>query len=415
MNLRTATEPRFDVEAARADFPILASRVGGKPLVYLDNAASAQKPRAVIDAVRRFYESENANVHRGVHHLSQIASERYETARESLRRLLNARDQREVLFTSGATDAINLVATSFGQAFLKAGDEVLLTQMEHHSNIVPWQMLRDRAGIVLRVIPVTDSGELDLEAFDRLLTNRTKLVAMVHVSNALGTINPVREIIAEAHARGAAVLLDCAQAAPHLRIDVQDLGCDFAAIAGHKMFGPTGIGVLYGRAESLDRMPPHRGGGNMIRSVSFEKTTYADVPARFEAGTPPIAGAIGLGAAAEYLMNMDFRAAMAHEAELLDYATEQLRGVPGLRIIGTAAEKVPVISFTMDAAHPHDIGQLLDDDGIAIRAGHHCTQPLVQRFGVPATARASFALYNTRGEVDALVAGLHRVIEVFTG
>ncbi len=413
MNSRTVTEPRFDVEAARAYFPILSSRVRGKPLVYLDNAASAQKPLAVIDAVRRFYDTENANVHRGVHYLSQIASERYEVARESLKRLLNARDVREIVFTSGATDAINLVATSFGQAFLKPGDEIVLTQMEHHSNIVPWQMLRDRAGVVLRIVPVTDTGELDLDAFDRLLTDRTKLVAMVYVSNTLGTINPVREIIAKAHARGAAVLLDCAQAAPHLRIDVQEIGCDFAAIAGHKMFGPTGIGILYGRAEWLDRMPPHRGGGNMIRSVSFEKTTYADFPARFEAGTPPIAGAIGLGAAADYLMSMDFRAAMAHEAQLLEYATDQVGAVPGLRIIGTAPEKVPVLSFTMDSAHAHDIGQVLDDDGIAIRAGHHCTQPLVQRFGVPATARASFAFYNTRGEVDALVAALHRVNEVF--
>jgi len=415
MNSLSATEPRFDAEAARADFPILSSRVHGKPLVYLDNAASSQKPRVVIDALMRFYESENANVHRGVHFLSQVASERFESARESLKRLLNARDGREVVFTSGATDAINLVATSFGQAFLKAGDEVLITQMEHHSNIVPWQMLRDRIGIVLRVIPVTDTGELDLDAFERHLTDRTKLVAIVYVSNTLGTINPVRDLIAKAHARGAAVLLDCAQAAPHLRIDVQELGCDFAAIAGHKLFGPTGIGALYGRAEWLDRMPPHRGGGNMIKSVSFEKTTYADLPARFEAGTPAIAGAIGLGAAAEYLMGLDFTAALAHEADLLDYATKQMRGVSGLRVIGTAAEKVPVLSFTMEAAHPHDIGQLLDDDGIAIRAGHHCTQPLMQRFGLPATARASFAFYNTRGEIDALVAGLHRVNEVFAG
>jgi cysteine desulfurase/selenocysteine lyase len=413
MNSPTASAVRFDVEAVRAAFPILAAHVRGKPLIYLDNAASAQKPRAVIEAIRRFYEAENANVHRGVHYLSQLATDRHEAARTSLQRFLNAREDREIIFTAGATDGINLVATSFGQAFLKPGDEVLLTQMEHHSNIVPWQMLRERAGIVLKVIPVTDTGELELAALDQLLTERTKLVAMIHVSNTLGTVNPVREIIAKAHAKGAAVLLDCAQAAPHLRIDVQEIGCDFAAIAGHKMFGPTGVGVLYGRAEWLDRMPPHRGGGNMIRSVSFEKTTYATVPARFEAGTPPIADAIGLGTAAEYLMNMDFRAAMAHEADLLIYATGQLRTVPGLRIIGTAAEKVPVISFTMDSAHPHDIGQILDDEGIAIRAGHHCTQPLVQRFGVPATARASFAFYNTRGDADRLVAALHKVNEVF--
>ncbi len=409
----TAAETKFDVAAVRAEFPILASTVRGKPLVYLDNAASAHKPRVVIDAIRRFYESENANVHRGVHHLSQVATDRHEAARVSLRRFLNARDDREIIFTGGCTDAINLVATSFGQAFLKPGDEVLLTQMEHHSNIVPWQMLRDRAGIVLKVVPVTDAGELDLVAFDALLTERTKLVSMAHVSNTLGTINPVRELTAKAHAKGAAVLLDCAQAAPHLRIDVQEIGCDFAAIAGHKMFGPTGIGVLYGRAEWLDRMPPHRGGGNMIRSVSFEKTTFAPIPARFEGGTPPIAEAIGLGVAAEYLMNLDFAAMMAHEADLLVYATEQLETVSGLRIIGTAAEKASVISFTMDFAHPHDIGQVLDDDGIAIRAGHHCTQPLMQRFGVPATARASSAFYNTRDEVDRLVAALHKVNEVF--
>jgi len=409
----TAAETKFNVAAVRAELPILASSVNGKPLVYLDNAASAHKPRVVIDAIRRFFESENANVHRGVHHLSQVATDRHEAARASLRRFLNARDDREIIFTGGCTDAINLVATSFGQAFLKPGDEVLLTQMEHHSNIVPWQMLRDRAGIVLKVVTVTDAGELDLAAFDALLTERTKLVAMVHVSNTLGTINPVRELTAKAHAKGAAVLLDCAQAAPHLRLDVQEIGCDFAAIAGHKMFGPTGIGVLYGRAEWLDRMPPHRGGGNMIRSVSFEKTTFAPVPARFEAGTPPIAEAIGLGVAAEYLMKLDFAAMTAHEADLLAYATEQLETVSGLRIIGTAAEKASVISFTMDSAHPHDIGQVLDDDGIAIRAGHHCTQPLMQRFGVPATARASFAFYNTRAEVDRLVAALHKVNEVF--
>ncbi len=411
----TAAETKFDVAAVRAEFPILASRVRGKPLVYLDNAASAQKPRVVMDAVQRFFESENANVHRGVHHLSQVATDRHEAARTLLQRFLNAREDREIILTAGATDSINLVATSFGQAFLKPGDELLLTQMEHHSNIVPWQMLRDRAGIALKVVPVTDTGELDLAAFDALLTERTKLVAMAHVSNTLGTINPVRELTAKAHAKGAAVLLDCAQAAPHLRIDVQQIGCDFAAIAGHKMFGPTGIGVLYGRAEWLDRMPPHRGGGNMIRSVSFEKTTFAPIPARFEGGTPPIAEAIGLGAAAEYLMNLDFAAAVAHEADLLAYATEQLETVSGLHIIGNAREKASVLSFTMDSAHPHDIGQLLDDDGIAIRAGHHCTQPLMQRFGVPATARASFAFYNTRDEVDRLVASLHKVNEVFGG
>lgn len=409
----TAAETKFDVAAVRAEFPILGSSVHGKPLVYLDNAASAHKPSVVIDAIRRFFESENANVHRGVHHLSQVATDRHEAARASLRRFLNARDDREIIFTGGCTDAINLVATSFGQAFLKPGDEVVITQMEHHSNIVPWQMLRDRTGIELKVVPVTDAGELDLAGFDNLLTERTKLVAMAHVSNTLGTINPVRELTAKARAKGAAVLLDCAQAAPHLRIDVQEIGCDFAAIAGHKMFGPTGIGVLYGRAEWLDRMPPHRGGGNMIRSVSFEKTTFAPIPARFEAGTPPIAEAIGLGVAAEYLMKLDFAAMTAHEADLLAYATEQLETVSGLRIIGTAAEKASVISFTMDSAHPHDIGQVLDDDGIAIRTGHHCTQPLMQRFGVPATARASFAFYNTRAEVDRLVAALHKVNEVF--
>jgi cysteine desulfurase/selenocysteine lyase len=400
------------VERVRVDFPILAATVRGKPLAYLDNAASAQKPRAVIDAVHRFYESQNANVHRGVHHLSQIASQGYEHARASLRRFINARSEAELIFTSGATDGINLVAHSFG-AMLKAGDEVILTEMEHHSNIVPWQMLRDRTSITIRVVPVTEAGDLDLDEFDRLLNERTKLVAMIYVSNTLGTINPVREVIAKAHARGVPVLLDAAQAAPHLRIDVQELGCDFLAIAGHKMFGPTGVGVLYGRAEWLDRMPPYRGGGNMIKSVTFEKTTYADAPARFEAGTPPIAEAIGLGAAAEYLMQMDFAAATAHECDLLAYATERLREIPGLHIMGNPAEKAAVISFTMDAAHPHDIGQILDDEGVATRSGHHCTQPLHRRFGMQGTARASFAFYNTREEVDRLASALLRVNEVF--
>jgi cysteine desulfurase/selenocysteine lyase len=362
--------------------------------------------------VTHFYEAENANVHRGVHYLSQIASERYETARETVRRFINARDAKEIVFTYGTTDGLNLVASSYGE-LLGEGDEVVLTEMEHHSNIVPWQILRDRKGIEIKVVPVTDEGDLDLDAFKNLLTDRTKVVSVVYVSNSLGTINPIKEMAAMAHDAGAILVADAAQAAPHFRVDVQDLDCDFLAFSGHKAFSPTGIGALYGRPELLDKIPPYRGGGNMIRSVTFEKTTYADPPDKFEAGTTNIAGAIGLGAAAEYLERIDQVSAAQYERELLAYGLEALASVPGLRIIGRPKHRAGVMPFVMESAHPHDIGQILDGEGIAIRAGHHCTQPLMQRFGLPATARASLAFYNTREEIDSLVAALHKVNEVF--
>ena len=408
----TKSAARFDVDRVRADFPILAQQPYGHPLVYFDNAATGQRPQAVINAIRHFYEAENANVHRGVHYLSQMASERYETAREIERRFLNASDPREIVFTYGTTDGINLVASSYGQ-LLREGDEIVLTQMEHHSNIVPWQLLRDRKGVKIRVVPVTDEGELDLAAFRNLITDRTKVVSVVHVSNSLGTVNPIKEIARISHDAGAILVVDGAQAAPHFRIDVQDLGCDFFAYSGHKAFSGTGIGALYGRYELLDKIPPHRGGGNMIRSVTFEKTTYADPPDKFEAGTTNIAGAIGLGAAAEYLERLDLAAAAQYEHELIEYGIQVLESVPGVHLIGRPKQRAAVLSFVMDAAHPHDIGQILDSEGIAIRAGHHCTQPLMQRFGIPATARASLAFYNTREELDRIGAALHKVNEVF--
>jgi cysteine desulfurase/selenocysteine lyase len=403
----------FEVERVREDFPALRQHVNGKPLIYLDNAATTQKPRSVVEAIRRFYEQDCSNVHRGVHTLSQRATEAYERAREIVRRFLNARSEEEIIFVRGTTEAINLVAHSFGRWRVRAGDEILISAMEHHSNIVPWQILCEMTGARLRVAPITEDGELLVEDVERLLTERTRLVAMTHLSNALGTITPAREIIRLAHECGVPVLLDGAQAVAHLKVDVQELECDFYAFSGHKLYGPTGIGVLYGKAEWLDAMPPYQGGGDMISSVTFEKTTYNRLPYKFEAGTPHIAGAIGLGAAIEYVTTLGVEAIAAHERDLLTYATEAVSSIPGLRVIGTARQKASILSFTLDGVHPHDIGTILDHEGIAIRAGHHCAQPVMERFGVPATARVSFALYNTREEVDALVAALQKVREVF--
>ncbi len=403
----------LDVARIREDFPILGMEVRGQPLVYLDNAATSQKPRSVIEALSHYYERENGNIHRGVHYLSEKATEQYDLTREAARRFFTAKHAHEIIFTRGSTEGINLVASSFGQAFVRAGDEIIISGMEHHSNIVPWQMLCERTGAVLKVIPVTDDGELDLGAYRELLSARTKLVSVVHVSNALGTINPVAEIIAAAHAAGAAVLLDGAQAAPHTPVDVQALDCDFFVCSGHKMLGPTGASVLYGKESWLDRMPPYMGGGDMIEHVSFERTTYAKLPSKFEAGTPSIGDVVAYRAAFEYLERVGLEAIAAHEHELLAYATEQVREIPGIRLVGTAREKAGVLSFVMDCAHPHDIGTILDGHGVAIRAGHHCAQPLMRRFGLPSTARASFYLYNTRDEVDTLVRAIHHVREVF--
>ncbi len=403
----------IDTGRVRRDFPILAQTIHGRPLVYLDNAATTQKPLPVIDAISAFYRGDNANVHRGVHMLSERATARYEEARARVQRFVNAASPREIVFVRGTTEAINLVAATFGRAQVKAGDEVLITAMEHHSNIVPWQMLCQRAGAHLRVAPITDVGELRVDAFERLLTNRTRLVSIVHVSNALGTVNPVGDLVALAHARGVPVLVDGAQAVAHHKVDVRELGADFYAWSGHKLFGPTGIGVLYGRSALLDAMAPYQGGGDMIASVTFEKTTYNAAPYRFEAGTPDIAGAIGLGAAIDYVSRIGLDAIARHEQELLEYATARLSRVAGVRLVGTARAKSAIVSFVMEGVHPHDIGTILDQDGVAIRTGHHCCQPLMHRLGVDATARASFAFYNTREEVDALVAALEKVREVF--
>jgi cysteine desulfurase/selenocysteine lyase len=410
----TAPQPAtaFPVERLRADFPILQQTVRGKPLVYLDNAATSQKPQAVLDTLHRYYTTLNANVHRGVHFLSEEATRAYEGARLKVKRFLNAADPAEIVFTRGTTEAINLVAASYGRAFLGRGDEIVISTMEHHSNIVPWQILCEQTGAVLKVAPITDAGELLLDDFAALLGPRTKLVSIVHVSNALGTVNPVRQIADLAHAVGAVVLLDGAQAAPHLALDVRALDCDFYAFSGHKVFGPTGIGVLYGKAALLDAMPPYQGGGDMIASVTFEKTTYNVLPYKFEAGTPHMAGAIGLGAALDYVSAIGLDAIAAYEHDLLLYATELLAAQPRLRLVGTAPEKASVLSFVIDGAHPHDVGTILDHQGIAIRAGHHCAMPLMQRLGLPATARASLAFYNTRAEVEALAAGIDEVIEV---
>jgi cysteine desulfurase/selenocysteine lyase len=403
----------FDVWKIREDFPILKQKIKGKPLIYLDNAATSQKPKSVLEAVERFYLTECANIHRGVHTLSQMATSDYEEARVKVQKFINAAESREIIFVRGTTEAINLVASSYGRRFIGRDDEIVISNMEHHSNIVPWQILCQQTGARLRVIPINDDGELLLEQYEKLLNSRTKLVSVVHISNSLGTINPIKRIVEMAHAFGAHVLVDGAQAAPHIKIDVRELGCDFYAISGHKLFGPTGIGALYGRAELLEEMPPYQGGGDMIKSVTFEKTTYNDLPFKFEAGTPNIAGAIGLGAAIDYLCQVGRDAASAYEAELLEYATQALSEIPGLRIIGAAKHKAAVISFVIEGIHPHDIGTVLDQEGIAIRTGHHCTQPLMARFGVPATARASFAFYNTREEVDALARGIWKVKEIF--
>ena len=403
-----------DVNAVRVDFPILGRRVHGKPLVYLDNAATTQKPQAVIDRLVRYYCEENANVHRGVHALSAEATDAYDAARERVRRFLNAAEVREVVFVRGATEAINLVAATFGRAHVQAGDDIVVSEMEHHSNIVPWQMLCEEKGARLRVIPITDAGELRLDEYERLLGARTRIVAVTHVSNALGTINPVDQIVRLAHDRGIAVLIDGAQAVAHMPVDVQAIGCDFYVFSGHKVFGPTGIGVLYGRAPLLDSMPPYQGGGDMIRSVTFERTLYNEVPYKFEAGTPNIAGAVGLATALDYVSAAGLDRVAAEEHELLGYGTSALSEIPGLRLTGTAPRKAGILSFVMDDVHPHDIGTILDRDGVAIRAGHHCCQPLMARLGVPATVRASLALYNTREDIDALVAALRRVREVFT-
>jgi cysteine desulfurase / selenocysteine lyase len=407
------TPAALDVGRIRADFPILQQTVHGKPLVYLDNAATSQKPRAVIDAVSRYYLEDNANIHRGVHTLSERATRAYEGARGRVQRFLNAADSREILFTRGTTEGINLVAASYARPRLKPGDEILISWMEHHSNIVPWQLVCEQTGAVLRVVPINEDGDLVLGDYARLLGPRTRLVAIAHVSNALGTINPVREIVAMAHDRGVPVLLDGAQAVPHLPVDVRELGCDFYAFSGHKVYGPTGIGILYGKAELLDAMPPYQGGGDMIRSVSFERTLYNTLPHKFEAGTPNIAGAIGLGTALEYVEQVGRERIAAYEAELLAYATAAVSAIPGVRVIGTAHSKASVLSFDLAGAHPHDVGTILDRDGIAIRTGNHCAQPAMERFGVPATARASFAMYNTRTEVNTLVESLQKVIEVF--
>jgi len=403
----------WDVERIRKDFPALHQRVHGKPLVYLDNAATSQKPQAVIDALVAYYSLENSNVHRGVHLLSEKATQAYEEARVRVQRFLNAADAREIVFVRGATEGINLVAASYGRTWIGAGDEVIISTIEHHSNIVPWQLLCEERGALLRVIPVDDAGELLLDEYARLLGARTKLVAVSHISNALGTVNPVKRMIEMAHRQGVPVLIDGAQAAPHLRVDVRELDCDFYVFSGHKALGPTGIGVLYGRAEWLERMPPYQGGGDMIASVTFEKTTYNALPYKFEAGTPHIAGVIGLGVALDYLSGLGLDRVAAYERELLTYGTATLQAAPGARIIGTARDKASVLSFIVDGVHAHDVGTILDHAGIAVRAGHHCAMPVMRRFGVPATVRASLAFYNTREELDALGAGLREVREIF--
>jgi cysteine desulfurase/selenocysteine lyase len=410
----SALGPRpYDVEDVRRDFPILARDVRGKRLVYLDNAATTQKPRRVIDRLVRYYTEENSNVHRGVHYLSELATMEYENARGTVQRFINASSEKEIVFTRGTTEAINLVMQTWGRTNIGAGDEILISAIEHHSNIVPWQMLAQEKGATVRVIPVNDAGELLVDEYERMLNPRVKLVAIGHASNALGTINPVKRIVAAAHANGSLVLVDGAQGAPHLTIDVQDLDCDFYGFSGHKVYGPTGIGVLWGRESLLDAMPPWQGGGDMILSVSYEKTTYNALPYKFEAGTPNIEGVVGLAAALDYVSSIGLANIAAYEHDLETYATRRLLELPGIRLIGTAREKAAVVSFVLEGVHPHDIGTILDQEGVAIRTGHHCAQPLMLRFNVPATGRASFGMYNTRDEADALVAALHKVIEVF--
>ena len=403
----------LDVKKIREDFPILKQRVHGKPLVYLDSAATSQKPQVVIDTLNRYYSAENSNIHRGIHYLSEQATEAYEGSRGKVKSFLNASNTTEIIFVRGTTEGINLVAQSYGRTFVKEGDEIIISAMEHHSNIVPWQILCQQVGATLRVIPINRYGELLLDEYEKLLNQRTKLVSVTHVSNALGTVNPVKQVIEMAHDRGVPVLIDGAQAVPHMKVDVQDLDCDFYAFSGHKLFGPTGIGILYGKANLLEAMPPYQGGGDMISLVTFEKTHYNVLPYKFEAGTPNIADGIGLGAAIDYVGGIGLERVAAYEQELLVYATEALSEIKGLKIIGTAKEKASVLSFLLKDVHAHDIGTILDQEGVAIRAGHHCAMPVMQRFGVPATARASFSLYNTKEDIDALVRATHEVIRVF--
>ena len=410
----STTANSFDVARIREDFPILRQTVNDKPLVYLDNAATSQKPQAVIDALVNYYMTENSNVHRGVHTLSQRATDSYEEARVKVQQFLNAADDKEVIFVRGTTEGINLVAQTYGRENVGPGDEIIISAMEHHSNIVPWQILCEEKGARLKVVPINDDGELLLDEFENLLSPRTKLVSIVHQSNALGTINPVEQIVELAHARGIPVLLDGAQAVAHVPIDVQKIGCDFYAFSGHKLYGPTGVGALYGRADLLDTMPPYQGGGEMIRSVTYEKTLYNVIPAKFEAGTQNIAGSVGLGAAIDYVNGLGIENIAAYENELLAYGTEKLAEIEPVRLIGTARNKGSILSFVMEMAHPHDVGTILDSEGIAVRTGHHCAQPLMDRYGVPATVRASLAFYNTKEEIDTLVKGIDRVIEVFS-
>jgi cysteine desulfurase/selenocysteine lyase len=411
--IRAASPPRLDVAALRCDFPILTERVNGKPLVYLDNAATTQKPASVIDALDAYYRHRNANVHRGVHTLSQRATDDYEAARARIARFIGGVATEEAIYTSGTTGGLNLVAQSYGRNVLRPGDDVVISALEHHSNIVPWQLVCAQTGASLKVVPVNDAGEIEMDAYERLLGPRTKIVAFTHVSNALGTITPIERVIRLAHDAGAIVVVDGAQAVAHVGVDVRALDCDFYAFSGHKIFGPTGIGVLYGKAAILDAMPPYQGGGDMIRSVTFEKTEYNDLPYKFEAGTPNIAGAIGLGAAIDYVERVGIGAIAAYEDALLDYATRRVEAIPGLLIVGTAAHKAAIVSFTLDGVHAHDVGTILDNEGIAVRAGHHCAMPVMERFGIAGTARASFALYNTFDEIDALAAGIERVQRMF--
>lgn len=412
--MRKDSQQNLDVERIREDFPILKQRVHGKQLVYLDNAATTQKPQAVIECLKSYYATENSNVHRGLHLLSERATKDYEDARVKAQRFINAAESKEIIFVRGTTEGINLVAHSYARPHLHAGDEIVISAIEHHSNIVPWQILCEQVGAKLRIIPINDNGEILLDAYEKLLNSRTKFVSVAHVSNALGTVIPVKQIVEMAHRWQVPVLVDGAQAAPHLRVDVRELGCDFYAFSGHKLYGPTGIGILYGKSDLLEAMPPYQGGGDMILSVSFEKTVYNAIPYKFEAGTPHIEGAIGLGAAIDYVNGIGFEPIAAYERALLAYATERLSGIEGLRIIGTAKEKASVLSFVLDEVHPHDIGTILDREGIAIRTGHHCAMPVMQRFGVPATARASFAFYNTKEEIDALAEAIHKVRKVFS-
>ena len=410
---KLAQKATFDAAKIRSGFPILQEKMHGKPLVFLDNAASTQKPNVVIDTIANYYRSENANIHRGVYRLSEIASEKYEAVRETVQQFINADSEREIIFTAGTTDSINLVAASFGQAFIKSGDEIIITGMEHHSNIVPWQLLCDRTGAKLRVLPIDENGDLVMEKLPEMINDRTRLISVVYISNSLGTVNPVHEIIDLAHAHDVPVLVDAAQAVQHQSLDVQQLDCDFLAFSGHKIYGPTGVGVLYGKEKWLEKMPPYRGGGDMILTVSFERTTFNELPYKFEAGTPNIAGVIGLGEAIKYIENIGLPNIAEYEHTLLDYATEQLTSIPELRIIGTAREKSAVISFVVEGVHPHDIGTWADRDGIAVRTGHHCTQPVMDFFEVPATTRASIGVYNNRADFDALVNSLKEMIKVF--